>query len=154
MVIGMLEATVSIIAAVYWFDVPLRGGLLELYTGLLLFTAAVTGIGLMISSISATQQQALLGAFLFMVPSIILSGFATPIANMPPLVQDLTWIKPHALRPGRDPPLLSRTTQLRLAAHRLRRHGRPCCAQPHRCRLAVPQAFGIERGRGDRRNPI
>ncbi|MDX5932561.1 ABC transporter permease [Acidiphilium acidophilum] len=94
MVIGMLEATVSIIAAVYWFDVPLRGGLLDLYTGLLLFTAAVTGIGLMISSISATQQQALLGAFLFMVPSIILSGFATPIANMPALVQDLTWINP------------------------------------------------------------
>ena len=48
----------------------------------------------MISSLAATQQQALLGAFLFMVPSIILSGFATPIANMPVWVQDLTLLNP------------------------------------------------------------
>jgi ABC-2 type transport system permease protein len=54
----------------------------------------VTGIGLMISSLAGTQQQALLGAFLFMVPSIILSGFATPIANMPVWVQDLTLLNP------------------------------------------------------------
>ena len=50
--------------------------------------------GLMISSLAVTQQQALLGAFLFMVPSIILSGFATPIANMPEAVQYLTLINP------------------------------------------------------------
>ena len=55
---------------------------------------AVTGIGLMISALSLTQQQALLGAFLFMVPSIILSGFATPIANMPDWVQTLTLFNP------------------------------------------------------------
>ena len=62
--------------------------------GLLLFVAAVTGIGLMVSSLAVTQQQALLGAFLFMVPSIILSGFATPIANMPDFIQRLTLINP------------------------------------------------------------
>ena len=94
LLVGVLEATVIILAAVFWFKVPLRGGLLPLYLGLLLFVAAVTGIGLMISSIAVTQQQALLGAFLFMVPSIILSGFATPIANMPSLIQDLTEINP------------------------------------------------------------
>ena len=44
----------------------------------------------MISSLAVTQQQGLLGAFLFLVPAIILSGFATPIANMPAAVQDLT----------------------------------------------------------------
>jgi ABC-2 type transport system permease protein len=49
---------------------------------------------MMISSLAVTQQQALLGAFLFMVPSIILSGFATPIANMPAWVQDLTLLNP------------------------------------------------------------
>ena len=46
----------------------------------------------MISSLAVTQQQGLLGAFLFLVPAVILSGFATPIANMPPLVQALTYL--------------------------------------------------------------
>ncbi len=92
--IGLLEASVSIGAAVWWFSVPLRGSLPALYFGLTLFVIAVTGIGLMISSLAVTQQQALLGAFLFMVPSIILSGFATPIANMPFWMQTLTLINP------------------------------------------------------------
>ena len=52
------------------------------------------GMGLMISSLAVTQQQGMLGAFLFLVPAIILSGFATPIANMPSLVQDLTLVNP------------------------------------------------------------
>lgn len=94
LLIGGIEASVIILAAVLWFAVPLRGALFPLYLGLFLFVASVIGIGLMISSIAVTQQQALLGAFLFMVPSIMLSGFATPIANMPPLVQDLTWLNP------------------------------------------------------------
>jgi drug efflux transport system permease protein len=94
LLIGTIEASVIIAAAVWWFEVPLRGGLLALYLGLFLFVTAVTGIALMISSLALTQQQALLGAFLFMVPSIILSGFATPIANMPPLIQDLTLLNP------------------------------------------------------------
>ncbi|MGE4482588.1 ABC transporter permease [Acidocella sp.] len=94
LIIGLVEGTVIILATHFWFGVPLLGGLVLLYTGLFLFIAAVTGIGLMISSLASTQQQALLGAFLFMVPSIILSGFATPIANMPVLVQDLTLINP------------------------------------------------------------
>jgi ABC-2 type transport system permease protein len=94
LLIGVIEATVTVLAAVWWFGVPLRGGLVPLYLGLMLFVVAVTGIGLMVSSLAVTQQQALLGAFLFMVPSIILSGFATPIANMPRAVQDLTLINP------------------------------------------------------------
>ena len=48
----------------------------------------------MISSLAATQQQGLLGAFMFMVPGIILSGFATPIRNMPQIVQDITLLDP------------------------------------------------------------
>ena len=94
LLIGAVEASVIVAATVWWFDIPLRGGLLPLYFGLLLFIVSVTGIGLMISALALTQQQALLGAFLFMVPSIILSGFATPIANMPAWVQDLTLINP------------------------------------------------------------
>lgn len=92
--IGVAEATVIIAVAVFWFEVPFRGNLLTLYIGVILFLLSAIGVGLMISSLSVTQQQGLLGAFLFLVPAIILSGFATPIANMPPLVQELTLINP------------------------------------------------------------
>ena len=83
-----------IILAVFWFQVPLLGSLLTLYAGLALFLLSAVGVGLMISSLAVTQQQGLLGAFLFLVPAVILSGFATPIANMPPLVQALTYADP------------------------------------------------------------
>ncbi|SPD74747.1 ABC-2 type transporter [uncultured Desulfobacterium sp.] len=94
LVIGVIEASIIILIAILWFNVPLRGSLAALYCGLFLFLLSTIGVGLAISSIAVTQQQGLLGAFLFIVPSIILSGFATPIANMPPLVQDITLINP------------------------------------------------------------
>jgi ABC-2 type transport system permease protein len=93
-VIGTVEATLIIVVAVFWFQVPLLGSLPALYTGLFLFLLSAIGVGLMISSLSVTQQQGLLGAFMFLVPAIILSGFATPILNMPPAVQKLTLINP------------------------------------------------------------
>jgi len=92
--IGGIEASAIIVAAVWWFEVPLRGGLPTLYLGLIVFVIAVVGVGLMISSLATTQQQALLGVFLFMVPSVLLSGFASPIANMPDWVQDITLVNP------------------------------------------------------------
>jgi ABC-2 type transport system permease protein len=94
LMIGSVEATFIIVAGIVWFAVPMRGGWCALYLGLFLFLLSVIGIGLMISSLSVTQQQALLGAFLFIVPSTLLSGFATPIANMPPLIQDITYLNP------------------------------------------------------------
>ncbi len=94
LVIGTVEATFIILMAVYWFEIPLRGGLLALYAGVWLFLLSAVGVGLVISSLSATQQQGLLGAFLFLVPAVILSGFATPIENMPQLVQWLTYLNP------------------------------------------------------------
>jgi ABC-2 type transport system permease protein len=93
-IIGLAEASVITLAAVFWFKVPLLGSLFTLYTGIALFLLSGVGIGLMISSFAATQQQGLLGAFVFMVPAIILSGFATPIRNMPVLVQDITLLDP------------------------------------------------------------
>ncbi|RMG27696.1 MAG: ABC-2 transporter permease [Gammaproteobacteria bacterium] len=92
--IGLAEGTVIISLVVFWFGVPLRGSLAALYLGLALFLLSAIGIGLMISAIAVTQQQAMLGAFLFLVPAVILSGFATPIANMPPLVQQLSLLDP------------------------------------------------------------
>jgi ABC-2 type transport system permease protein len=80
--------------AVLWFRVPLLGHLWTLYTGVILFVISAIGVGLMISSLSVTLQQGLLGAFLFLVPAIILSGFTTPIANMPSLVRHITLFNP------------------------------------------------------------
>ncbi len=93
-VIGLIEATAILAAAVFWFDVPFTGSLWALYLGVFVFLLSGIGIGLMISSISVTQQQGTLGVFLFMVPAVILSGFATPIANMPLAVQYLTYLDP------------------------------------------------------------
>jgi ABC-2 type transport system permease protein len=92
--VGLVEGSFILVVAVYWFEVPLRGSLVALYLGMLLFLLSAVGIGLMISSLAATQQQGILGAFLFLVPSVILSGFATPIANMPEAVQYLTLLNP------------------------------------------------------------
>ncbi len=93
-VIGLLEATLIIVLMVWFFDIPLRGSIPALYLGILLFLVATVGVGLMISAICVTQQQAILGAFLFIVPAVILSGFTTPIANMPVFVQWLTYLDP------------------------------------------------------------
>jgi drug efflux transport system permease protein len=94
LLIGAVEGPFINAAGVLWFGAPLRGGFVRLYLGLFLFLLSVIGIDLVISSLSVIQQQALLGTFLFVVPSIILSEFATPIANMPPLVQDITYLNP------------------------------------------------------------
>ena len=92
--IGIVQATVILLIATLWFHVPLLGSLPALYCGLALFLLSGVGAGLLISSLAVTQQQGLLGAFLFMVPAVILSGFATPIANMPEAVQLITLIDP------------------------------------------------------------
>lgn len=94
LLIGVAEATVIILAAVFWFQIPLLGAIGTLYTGVVLFLLSCIGIGLMISSLSVTQQQGMLGAFLFLVPAVILSGFTTPIANMPQTVQYITYLNP------------------------------------------------------------
>ncbi|MGA7986560.1 MAG: ABC transporter permease [Burkholderiales bacterium] len=93
-IIGLVEATVIASVAVLWFRIPLLGNIGTLYLGLALFLLSAVGMGLMISALAATQQQGLLGAFLFMVPAVILSGFATPIANMPAAVRLLTYVDP------------------------------------------------------------
>jgi ABC-2 type transport system permease protein len=93
-VIGIVQATVILLVATQWFNVPFLGSLPAFYVGLALFLLSAVGVGLLISALSATQQQGLLGAFLFMVPAVILSGFATPIANMPQAVQWLTLLDP------------------------------------------------------------
>jgi ABC-2 type transport system permease protein len=92
--IGLFHITLYIIAAVVIFGVPLRGSLILLYGSAIVFMASVVGMGLLISALSKTQQQAILGAFLFLVPAMLLSGFATPIENMPAWLQPVTYANP------------------------------------------------------------
>ncbi len=94
LLIGLAEGTLIVAVAVFWFAIPLRGSLALLYLGLFVFILAIGGVGLMVSALSRTQQQAILGAFLFVVPAVILSGFATPISNMPETIQTLTLANP------------------------------------------------------------
>jgi len=93
-IIGMFEASLIIAIAIFWFDIPFQGSLATLYAGLALFLLSAIGVGLMISSLAVTQQQGFLGAFLFIVPAVLLSGFATPIENMPEVVQWITYADP------------------------------------------------------------
>jgi len=80
--------------AVYWFDVPLRGSLVLLFVATSLFLLSTLGIGLVISIVSSTKQQAVMTTFFFAMPFFMLSGFVFPIANMPTLVQWFTYINP------------------------------------------------------------
>jgi ABC-2 type transport system permease protein len=93
-VIGIGEASAILAIAVYGLGVPFRGSLDLLYAGMAVYLAAVIGVGLFISSLVSTQQQAILGAFTFFAPAILLSGFVTPIENMPHWLAPLTLIDP------------------------------------------------------------
>lgn len=93
-IVGILEATLMIFCGHFIFGVPFMGSLLLLYASLLVFLCAIAGVGLFISSLCSTQQQAMLGTFTFMVPSILLSGFATPVENMPEWLQPVTYLLP------------------------------------------------------------
>ncbi|MEO5338008.1 MAG: ABC transporter permease, partial [Magnetospirillum sp. WYHS-4] len=94
LLIGLIEGSIIVAMAQLWFGLPLTGSVVLLYLSLGVFMLAVIGVGLFVSALAATQQQAILGAFLFMVPSVILSGFATPIENMPDWVQAITLVNP------------------------------------------------------------
>jgi ABC-2 type transport system permease protein len=94
MVIGLFEGTLTLFVAETWFRIPFTGSLLLFYAAVLLFVLAMTGVGLFISSLALTQQQAILGTFSTMVPMMLLSGFASPVENMPVWMQWLTLANP------------------------------------------------------------
>lgn len=80
--------------AIYWFELPLAGSVSLLMLAACLFLLSTLGVGLFISTISATQQQAMMTTFFFILPFFMLSGFVFPIANMPEFVQWLTYLNP------------------------------------------------------------
>jgi ABC-2 type transport system permease protein len=92
--IAMVQLATVTTVALLWFDVPLRGSGWALLLAAALFILAGLSFGLLLSTISATQQEAFLAMFLFMLPAIILSGFLYPVETMPELFQVLTLANP------------------------------------------------------------
>lgn len=93
-IISLLEGSLMVFCGVFILGIPFTGSLFILYLGMFFFVLCIVGVGLFISSLCQTQQQAILGSSLFMTPSVILSGFATPIQNMPTWLQPFTYVVP------------------------------------------------------------
>jgi len=92
--IGIGEVVLVTVVGVYWFEIPIRGSLLLLFFCTVLYLMTTLGVGLLISTISRTLQQAMMTTFFFFMPAILLSGLLFPIANMPEVVQWLTYLNP------------------------------------------------------------
>jgi len=92
--IGYIDVLLVTAVGVFWFEVPIRGSLPLLLFATSLYLLSTLGIGLFISTISRTQQQAMMTMFFFFIPAILLSGFVFPIANMPEIVQYLSYADP------------------------------------------------------------
>jgi ABC-2 type transport system permease protein len=93
--LGMVDVLLVVAVAVGWFQVPLRGSFALLLLMCLVYLLTALGLGLFVSTVSRTQQQAMMTtAFFFLVPMIFLSGFVFPIENMPAVVQPVTYLIP------------------------------------------------------------
>jgi drug efflux transport system permease protein len=92
--IGFFDVALITSLAVVWFHVPVRGSVALLFVASGLYLLSAIGVGLFISTVSATQQQALMSTFFFFQPAMLLSGFVFPIANMPAVIQVVTRVNP------------------------------------------------------------
>ena len=91
----MVDVVLVVAVAVFWFEVPLRGSFALLLAMSLVYVMCTLALGLFISTISETQQQAMMTAtFFFLTPMIYLSGFIFPIENMPAVIQPVTYLIP------------------------------------------------------------
>jgi ABC-2 type transport system permease protein len=92
--IGLFDVSLIAVVGSLWFQVPFRGHILDLVLGSVLFILCMLGVGLLISTISSTQQQAMVTAFFFIMPAVSFSGFGFPISTMPQWLQYLTYLSP------------------------------------------------------------
>ncbi|MBF0565204.1 MAG: ABC transporter permease [Nitrospirae bacterium] len=93
-IVGFADAAIATSVAVFWFNVELRGSIFLLALSTLVYLVSVLGIGLFISTMAKTQQQAMMASFLVNMPAILLSGFMFPIKNMPEPAQYVTYLNP------------------------------------------------------------
>ena len=93
--IGLFDVVIVVFVAIAWFEVPFRGSFALLMAMCVVYLLTTLGLGLFISTISSTQQQAMMtSAFLFLIPMVFLSGFVFPIENMPTAIQSVTYLIP------------------------------------------------------------
>jgi ABC-2 type transport system permease protein len=92
--IGLLDVALIATVGTLWFRVPMRGSLFVLLAGTVLFLLCMLGVGLLISTVSSTQQQAMVTGFFFIMPAIVFSGFGFPISTMPYWLQLGTYASP------------------------------------------------------------
>jgi len=92
--VGIVQATLVLLVAQLWFRIPFAGSFITLYAGLSMFLLAAVGMGLLLSSVAATMQQAMLYTFLLIMPFALLSGLTTPVSSMPKFLQYVTLINP------------------------------------------------------------
>lgn len=93
-VISFIDVLLVTTVGVFWFGVPIRGSLLLLLAGTSLYLLSGVGLGLLISTICRTQQQAVMATFFIFFPAMLLSGFAFPIANIPDSIRWVTYANP------------------------------------------------------------
>jgi ABC-2 type transport system permease protein len=94
MLVGLVQATTILLVAQLWFRIPFVGSFAILYVGLIFFLLAAVGMGLLVSSVAATMQQAMIFGMVVMMPFVLLSGLTTPISSMPEPMQYCTLINP------------------------------------------------------------
>lgn len=92
--IGLVVAGLVIAVGTHLFSVPIHGSILVLIVGIAFYVMSTLGTGVFISTIAKNQQQAILGGFFFLMPAILLSGFMSPIENMPAWIRAITWVNP------------------------------------------------------------
>ena len=92
--IGLFDVSLIATVGTLWFQIPFRGRILVLLVGAILFLLCMLGVGLLISTVSSTQQQAMVTSFFFIMPAITFSGFGFPISTMPQWLQYLTYLSP------------------------------------------------------------
>jgi len=93
-IIALVQVTLITLIGALWFHVPMRGSIFLLFICTVIFLLTTLGSGLFISTMCNTQQEAMMSVFLFYFPATLLSGFAYPIANMPKIIQYITYINP------------------------------------------------------------
>ncbi len=92
--VGLIDVTTALTVSAWVFDLPIRGSLAFLGVATLFYLMTTLGVGLFISTVSETQQQAFMGGVFFILPAILLSGIFTPISSMPAWMRALTWLNP------------------------------------------------------------
>lgn len=93
-IVATLQGSIVLWVSVMVYQIPFQGAVWLFYFCMLLYGLSLTGVGLLISSLCATQQQAFIGIMFFMMPSVLLSGYIAPVENMPEILQYATWINP------------------------------------------------------------